>query len=247
MDPLRNCHLGALENPLRLLFLEIMNTEESNLINGLYDRLAQAPAQQEDPDAARLISGRMASNPRAPYLLTQSILVLQQAVTAAQGRISDLERQLSEANAKSSQGGGFLSGVAGLFANPQTPVAPRPITPPPLPQAAAQVPVSASSAGGGFLQNAMATAAGVAGGALLFQGIENLLGHNSGPFGGGGGFLGQNQPTEIINNYYEAPSETDAPDSTSSDDLLAQDDESSAPDDDGGGFFDSDGDDSSFV
>jgi hypothetical protein len=56
----------------------------------------------------------------------------------------------------------------------------------------------------------------VAGGALLFQGIENLMGHNAGSFGGmggmgsTGGFLGQNQPTEITNNYYGSqPRSTD--------------------------------------
>lgn len=229
-------------------YLDPMNQEESNLISGLYDRLALTPAQQEDADAARLISERVNANPRAPYLLTQSVLILQQALTAAQGRISDLEKQLAEANARSSQGGGFLSGVAGLFGPPQpsASAAPRQQLPPPLPQTG-PAPIPAAPAGGGFLQNAMATAAGVAGGALLFQGIENLLGHNAGSFGGAGGFLGQNQPTEVINNYYEAPSNPDAADSDSSGDLLAQDDGTNIPDDDGGGFFDDGGDDSSFV
>ncbi|TDT96917.1 hypothetical protein DFO45_2120 [Azorhizobium sp. AG788] len=35
--------------------------------------------------------------------------------------------------------------------------------------------------GGGFLQGALATAAGVAGGALLFQGIQGLMSHGTGP------------------------------------------------------------------
>ena len=35
-------------------------------------------------------------------------------------------------------------------------------------------------AGGGFLRTAMATAAGVAGGALLFEGIRGMMGHNPG-------------------------------------------------------------------
>ena len=69
----------------------------------------------------------------------------------------------------------------------------------------------APSAGGGFLRNALTTAAGVAGGAALFQGIESLLGHNSGPFGGGlgggGGFLNSGGPQEVVNNYYnDSPS-----------------------------------------
>ena len=41
---------------------------------------------------------------------------------------------------------------------------------------------AAAPAGGSFLRTAMATAAGVAGGALLFQGISSLMGSN--PFGG---------------------------------------------------------------
>ena len=63
------------------------------------------------------------------------------------------------------------------------------------------------------MQSALSTAAGVAGGAVLFQGIENLLGHNPGPFAGstgpsGGFFGGGEKPvenTEITNNYYEQP------------------------------------------
>ena len=56
--------------------------------------------------------------------------------------------------------------------------------------------------GGGFLRSAAATAAGVAGGALLFQGIESLFGRHE-----AGGILG-GQPMAsglgetVINNYY---------------------------------------------
>lgn len=51
-----------------------------------------------------------------------------------------------------------------------------------------------------FLGTAASLAAGVAGGALLFEGIESLLGHH-----GAGGLFGQNAPApveETINNYY---------------------------------------------
>lgn len=183
-----------------------MNSQESTLITELFDRIAQNSAQQRDPEAERLIAEKVASNPQAPYVLTQSTIILQQAFSAAQARISALEKQLAEASAQQAQqGGGFLSGVANLFGTPQPPAqsAPgRPAAPPQIPQQA----TPATSGGGSFLRNAAATAAGVAGGALLFQGIENLLGHGGGVggagSGGGSGFLGQNQPTEIINNYY---------------------------------------------
>lgn len=59
-----------------------------------------------------------------------------------------------------------------------------------------------------FLRTAATTAAGVAAGALAFQGVESLLGgfgHSAG-FGGGSGFFGGNEgrPEEtVINNYYD--------------------------------------------
>jgi hypothetical protein len=60
--------------------------------------------------------------------------------------------------------------------------------------------------GGGFLRGAMQTAAGVAAGAVAFEGIESLMhgfGHSGGSegfggFGGGGG----GPREEVINNYY---------------------------------------------
>ena len=235
-----------------------MTPEEAQLINGLHDRLDQVPPQSLDSEAERLISSRVAANPHAPYLLTQSVLVLQQAVTGAQTRIADLEKQLAEAKLQAQQapqgGGSFLSGVANLFGSPQ-PVAPVRQVAPPSPVAPPPIPQQAPSAGGSFLQNALGTAAGVAGGALLFQGIENLMGHNAGAFGGmgapSGGFLGQNQPTEVINNYYASPS--DAADSSESgsgfDDsepLVANNDDNSADFDQDQDMDFSGGDDSSF-
>ncbi len=183
-----------------------MNPQEISLINELFDRIAQSASQQRDPEAEQLIEQKMAACPHAPYVLAQSTIVLQQAVSAAQAKIASLEQQLSGAGAsRASQGGGFLSGVANLFA-PSQPAPARPVSPPPV-QPAQQVPQQAAAApqGSGFLQNAMATAAGVAGGALLFQGIEGLMGHGGG-FGssgfGGEGFMGGNQPSEVVNNYY---------------------------------------------
>ena len=175
-----------------------MTPQESTLISSLFDRLEQTPAQQHDPEAERLIQSRVASNSNATYLLTQSTLVLQQALTAAQSKIAAMEKQIETPAPQ----GGFLSGITNLFDIPQTPTPSNriPTAPPPIPQ---QTP---APQGGGFLKGALATAAGVAGGALLFQGIENLLGHNPGPFGGiglpSGGFLGSNQAPEIVNNYY---------------------------------------------
>jgi hypothetical protein len=106
--------------------------------------------------------------------------------------------------------------------------------------------------GGGFssfLGQAAATAAGVAGGEFLFQGIENMFGHHGGfggggfggggvggPGFGGGGYGGEGfanaGPTEdvTINNYY-GPEEVivenndfDSPQSDDSDGTISNDD-----------------------
>jgi hypothetical protein len=85
-----------------------------------------------------------------------------------------------------------------------------PVAPPPQ---AAPYPTTMNlppSSGGGFLKSALATAAGVAGGAALFQGIEGLIGHNAGAFGPAlseRGFSPESGGnTEIVNNYYNDPS-----------------------------------------
>ena len=61
--------------------------------------------------------------------------------------------------------------------------------------------VCRGGAGGGFLRSAAATAAGVAGGALLFQGISSLFGnHYAGGLMSGGMTPGLGET--VVNNYY---------------------------------------------
>src|SRR5262249_40899823 len=73
------------------------------------------------------------------------------------------------------------------------PSASGPVTPPP----AANAPAAPS-----FLGQAAATAAGVAGGAFLFQGVEDLLGHHANPLSPHDSAT--TLPTEdvTIDNYY---------------------------------------------
>ena len=56
--------------------------------------------------------------------------------------------------------------------------------------------------GGGFLHGALQTAAGVAGGALLFDGIKGLMGGGGSPFGIGAGMPGGGDRETVVNNYY---------------------------------------------
>jgi uncharacterized protein len=243
-------------------FLSFMTSDERTLISNLFDRLKQAGPQPKDADADEYIRNKVLEQPAAPYLLVQSTLVMQQALTAAQSRIAGLEKQLAETTRSTQESGGsFLSGVANLFGVGQPQPPPRAAqAPPPLPAQPAprstHAPPSTSQAvpagGGGFLQSALSTAAGVAGGALLFQGIQNLMGHNPGPFAGltgpSGGVIGT-QPvvenTEI--NVFETSDQTSATDQSASQDDTANEtadddsttepgqDDSLAPDD-GGDF-----------
>jgi hypothetical protein len=192
-----------------------MTSEENSLITGLFDRLGSADTQSHDADAENLIRQSVASHPAAPYLLVQTVLVQEHALMNAQARIKALEQQVATAAAQpapAAHSGGFLSGLFGGGSSTAAPASIPARTLPPAPAPSYPPTVSMpASAGGGFLRSALTTAAGVAGGAMLFEGIEDLLGHRSGAFGsglgGGGGFMdtgfgGRPETVETVNNYY---------------------------------------------
>lgn len=164
-----------------------MQSQERELISGLFGRLQPFESQQRDSEAETLIRDFVARQPAAPYLLVQTVLVQEQALKAALERIAELESKSGAAPAAAASG--FLGSAPRIgpwgSASPaaSTPSAPSrmPVSPTRSPLQAA---VSQQPAGGSFLRTAMATAAGVAGGALLFQGIRGLMDGNSGPFGG---------------------------------------------------------------
>lgn len=246
-----------------------MTPEENDLIVGLFSRLRSADQPGKDRDAEALINRSVQSLPSAPYLLVQTLLVHEHALTNAQARIADLEQQLAQARQSvpsTQSSGGFLTGAAALGPWNRGPAQATPYqapTPGYAPTGAFQQPAypttatMAPSAGGGFLRSALTTAAGVAGGALLFEGISGLLGHNAGPFGGGfggggfgGGFGGGYAPTEeiienntTVNNYYGSDSAGASADDASYDQASTDYDSSGSDydtsDDFGGGSDDS--------
>ena len=158
-----------------------MQAEERELITGLFGRLQPFESQPRDNEADALIKEAVGRQPAAPYLLVQAVLVQEQALKAAQERIAELEAKAGTAPAAA----GFLGTAPkiGPWGSPAAaPAAPRPSVP--STRSPLQAAVSPQQGGGGgFLRTAMATAAGVAGGALLFEGIRNLMGSNAGPFG----------------------------------------------------------------
>ncbi len=200
-----------------------MTPQERDLITDLFRRLRAADTAPRDPDADDLIRQLTTSHPGASYLLTQTVLVQDQALNAAQSRIGDLERQLATAQAQAARPAAASGGFLGSFLRPSAAPPPPQPQPQPGPWGAPQPgpwgapqpgPWGAPQQGGGFLRSAMTTAAGVAGGAQLFEGIEHMMGGNSGAFG-------QTASTPIVenttvNNYYGDPS-ANSPITTSAD------------------------------
>lgn len=168
-----------------------MSPDERNLLTRFLNDLTGARASQRDPEAADMIARALVANPDAAYVLVQHTIVADQSLHAAQARIAELEDQLRNAPVPQNSGR-FLPPVASPWSQggawqPQNTV-PQGYQPMPVQQRPGIF--SADSGLGSFLRNAGTTAAGVAGGEMLFSGIRDLFGGHS-----GGG--------EIVNNYYD--------------------------------------------
>ena len=206
-----------------------MTPQEQQMLQSLTDRVNRTPLTEKDPQAEQYLHDTLGRNPDALYILAQTTLVQGYALEQAQKQMADLKQQVSQAQQHvEPKHTSFLGNLLGLSDEPTQPAPPppspmqsqqyRPVQQ--QPQQYAQAPQYAQQpgmvsggmgsgglmGGGSFLGSAMRTAAGVAAGALAFQGIESLM-HG---FGGGGGFGGSQglggfggQPREeITNNYY---------------------------------------------
>ena len=175
----------------------MMTPQETQSLQDFLSQLTQVRGVGKDIQAEQLIAAALAQQPDAAYLLVQRAMLQDQALSAARGQIAQLQAQLQEARqgAATGSGGGFLDPANAwgnsAAANPagarrpapapgyDTGAAPQASALPAAPQAAAS-PGFFGGGGGSFLGSMAATAAGVAGGAFLFQGIGNLLGQHGG-------------------------------------------------------------------
>ena len=229
--------------------------QEEQLLNSLVERINQTQLQEKDPDAEALLTQGLGSNPDALYVMAQTVLVQNIALDQAKAQVAQLQQQVQVAQQQAQQARqqpvhatSFLGNLLGhrdpappqpAYLPPQQTYVPPP--PPPPAYAAPQYqPTQFAPAGQfvpsgqpSFLRGAMQTAAGVAAGALAFEGVESVLhgiggfGHEGYGFGGpafggsgfggsgmgiggmGGGMAGggMNRPMEetVINNYYDQP------------------------------------------
>jgi hypothetical protein len=251
-----------------------MTPQESQMLNDLARKISQTQLQEKDPEAEQLLQQALGHDQDALYKLAQTVLVQNIALDQARQQILHLQQQPPPSRASS-----FLGSLLG-HKDP----APAPPPPPqyqaqyqPVPPqyvqpsgyaAQPQYAAPASSGAPSFLRSAATTAAGVAAGALAFEGVESLLHMGHGGFGGGGfggdymgGGYGGAPTEEIVNNYYGAPEGggnysdsgyVSGPDEqpqggydVSGDDEQPQGDDGSFDSGDDGGSFG--GDDSSFV
>ncbi len=160
-----------------------MTPNEKALIEDLFNRLRSAAPSGRDAEAESAIAAEMARSPGAAYALVQTVLVQDQALREAHDRVQAAEAAAQQARTAPQQApeapasfleraGSALQGFGG-----QRNRAPL--------QQQAQEPEQPARGGGGFLQGALQTAAGVAGGALLFEGVRSMFGGGSGLLGGG--------------------------------------------------------------
>ena len=212
-----------------------MTPEERQMLDALADRIRSAPQQAPDAEADQAIRQLVAGRPDTTYLLAQTVLMQDFALRNAQAQIADLQGQLQAAQQQPRSSGSFLGNLFGSH-GPASSVPPGTTAPssgpwtrsaPPQPDYVPQ-PVAYStgyapvvmqpSQTSSFLRSAATTAAGIAGGALLFEGINSLFsGHPGGymgagmggwgpGWGGGGGDFGPRESiseTTINNNYYD--------------------------------------------
>ncbi|WPB57101.1 DUF2076 domain-containing protein [Xylophilus sp. GOD-11R] len=208
-----------------------MTPQEHTLLDEFLGRLQAAGTVHKDAEADALIRSRLDGHADSTYLLVQRCLLVERALAEANRQIDMLRQQ-----AQPQGGGSFLGGAPEGFGRaPSQAFSPDPryeasATPqnqgshpqaqpqgwrnrwfgggaqPAAPQAAAPQ----ASGGSSFLGQAATTAAGVAGGMFLFNGIEHLInggGHNaanaSGLMGSGdAGSLGAPMTENITENVF---------------------------------------------
>jgi uncharacterized protein len=217
------------------------------MLNSLVERINSTQLSEKDPDAAALLARGLSSNPDAVYILAQSVLVQNIALEQARAQLSQAQQQVQQLQQQPAHATSFLGSLLGHRDPAPPPPPPQGYSQVYSPQAQPEYqapyypnqPYPNQSYGGpqggpyyggapvgppSFLRSAAQTAAGVAAGALAFEGVEALLhggfGHPGMGMGMGGwgmpgvGFgmgpgmgMGYERPIEenVVNNYYDSP------------------------------------------
>ena len=173
-----------------------MNVQERQVIDDIFRRLEQVAQQPRDPEAERYIAEKVRQQPYAPYAMAQALYVQEQALANLSAEAEHLRVEVEQLR-RQPQGGGFLSSLFGGGSRaPESPRAGSPWGGPAspyqqpygMPQQGGMIGAPGpmgrgpwgggmmQAGGGGFLQSAMATAAGVAGGVMIANALSHAFG-----------------------------------------------------------------------
>ncbi len=182
-----------------------MNDQEREVIADIFRRLEQVANETRDPEAERFIAERMRAQPYAAYAMAQTIFIQEQALTNLQAEVEQLRSEVEAARRQPQASGGILSSLFG--GSPASPRAGacsarrsggrpadfalgRPAIPQRMSGYGDDAPAQGSpgpwgggmgqSRGGGFLQGALSTAAGVAGGMMVANALSSAFGGKHG-------------------------------------------------------------------
>jgi hypothetical protein len=191
-----------------------MNLQERAVLQNFLDQLVQVHGVNKVAQADAMIKRAVDQQPDAAYLLVQRALLLGLALNQAKARISELERVQEESSR------GFLEpGTSPSWSASAAPTSTATATSARLPIGAASPfsqpagppgapagsPVSSPGVtASGFLGQAAAMAAGVAGGAFLFEGAESLFGHHGSSVPSHEAAPTSPDGDVTINNYHES-------------------------------------------
>jgi hypothetical protein len=170
-----------------------MTPQERQLVDDLFDRLAQLENAPRDPDAAAAIADGLRKAPSAVYALVQTVLLQDEALKRANARIQELEQAHAP---EQTQSGGFLDSMRDTIFGPSGQRGSVPNVPPPSSRPvwnSGQVLQQAQSPGpydhGPYDQGSYGQ--GPYGQGSYGQGPYGQgYGAPQPPFGGGGSFLG---------------------------------------------------------
>jgi hypothetical protein len=87
-----------------------MTPQERQLVDELFDRMAQLENAPREPEAERLIADGARRSPNSLYALVQTVLVQDKALKRANARIEELQAQLGAGEEPERQGG-FLDSM----------------------------------------------------------------------------------------------------------------------------------------
>ena len=197
-----------------------MNLPEREQLTTFLHQLAQAQAGAKDEEAQAMIASTFARQSDAAYLVVQRALLLDAALQEAQAQITQLKAQLAQQRPAASTSS-FLDATA--WGRHPSPALSAPMMSSPPAQGfqaiqaahpAAFAPPARGFQAPGFLSNMATTAAGVAAGAFLFQGINSLVdSHHNSPLAGASA-----SPSPLsapaadkeapANNFLDAPTDT---------------------------------------